>query len=145
MLEGSTDRIRFAAQFSKAHPQLPIWVSGNPKGLSLNQSIFQEAGVSNQQVHYEFCAIDTVTNFTCNVNTFVMQKIQHIYVITSDYHMPRSLSIAAFVMGSQGIFVTPVPVATGQRSESPLRIARDCLRSIAWILTGRTGRSFRRS
>lgn len=144
VLEGSTDRIRFAAQFSKSHPQLPVWISGNPNGLSLNQSIFRQANVPDQQVHYEFCATDTVTNFTCNVDTFVTQKIQHIYVITSDYHMPRSLSIATFVLGSRGIFVTPVPIATGKRSESPLKIVRDCLRSIIWILTGYTGADLRR-
>lgn len=72
------------------------------------------------------------------------QKIQHIYVVTLDYHMPRSLAIAAIVLGSRGIFVTPVAVVSDQPAlESPVRIARDCVRSVLWLLTGLTGASFR--
>lgn len=144
VLEGSPDRIKFAAQFSRSHPNLPIWISGNPGGFSFNQTIFRQAGVPEQQVYYDFCATDTVTNFTCNADTLAARKIRHIYVITSDYHMPRSLAIAAIVLGSRGIFVTPVPVASERSTiESPLRTLRDCLRSIVWILTGRTGASLR--
>lgn len=140
VLEGRTERIRFAAQFSKTHPDLPIWVSGNPDGLRLNQSIFRQSGIGDSQVYYDFCAVDTVTNFTCNVRAFKSRNIQHVYVITSDYHMARSLAIATFVFGSHGIAVTPVSVVSqDHRTASPLRIARDCLRSLVWIFTGHTG------
>lgn len=144
VLEGSTSRIRFAAQFSAFHPKLPIWVSGNPDGLRLNKTIFQQAGVPAQQVYYDFCATDTVTNFTCNVNTLTARNIQHVYVITSDYHLSRSLAIATIVFGSHGITVTAVSVPSSGRSpESSLRTVRDCLRSLVWLLTGRTGASLR--
>lgn len=97
-----------------------------------------------QQLHFDFCAVDTVTNFTCNVDNFRSQNIQHIYLITSDYHLQRSLVIAAIVFGSQGIVVTPISVPSGGfPPESPLRVARDFFRSFFWILTGRTGASFR--
>lgn len=146
VLEGQTARIRYAAKFATEHPNLPIWVSGyNPKGLSLNKSIFRQAGISNSQVHYDFCAIDTVTNFTCNVPEFKARNIQHVYVITSDYHMTRSLAIAALVFGSRGIIVTPITVTSyDNRYESPLRTVRDCMRSLVWIVTGRTGASLHR-
>jgi uncharacterized SAM-binding protein YcdF (DUF218 family) len=144
VLEGSPERIKFAAQFSKAAPALPIWVSGNPNGLAFNQAIFRRIGIPEQQIHYDFCATDTVTNFTCNADTLAAHNIQHLYVVTSDYHMQRSLAIAAIVLGSRGIVVTPVPVVSENSfPESPLRTARDCLRSILWVFTGHTGANLR--
>lgn len=142
VLEGRTDRIRFAANFSKSHPTLPIWISGNPEGYELNQSIFRQAGVPVFRVHYDFCATDTVTNFTCNVSTLKANDIQHVYVITSDYHMLRAEAIATLVFGSHGIVITPVEVAApGWPAESFLKIPRDCVRSLLWLLTGKSGAS----
>jgi uncharacterized SAM-binding protein YcdF (DUF218 family) len=138
VLEGDTDRIRFTAQFSKSHPGLPIWVSGNPEGFNLNQSIFRQAGVPLQQVHYDFCATDTVTNFTCNADEFNSQHIQHVYVVTSTDHMPRSLAIGAIVFGSHGITSTPLIVPSDAPAESWLRILRDCIRCVIWLMTGWT-------
>lgn len=144
ILEGRTERVRYAAQFAQTHRQLPIWVSGNPAGWQTNQRIFRQAGISAQRVHYDFCAVDTVTNFTCNVRDFRIHKIQHIYVITSDYHMTRALAIAFVVLGSHGIVATPVVVTSPDHPvESPLRTVRDALRSVVWLVTGRTGASFR--
>ncbi|MBE9013753.1 YdcF family protein [Pseudanabaenaceae cyanobacterium LEGE 13415] len=140
VLEGNTDRVLFAAEFSQQHSSLPIWVSGNRRGLARNQAIFATAGVPSGQVSYDFCATDTVTNFTCNVEAMTSRNFQHVYLITSDYHMRRSLAIAAFVFGSQGIFVTPISVeSTGHPPESIFRLLRDCIRSIVWIVTGWTG------
>lgn len=145
VLEGRTERIRFAAQFAEVHDDLPIWVSGNPRGLQLNQSIFRRDDVSSNRVHYDFCGVDTVTNFTCNADDFRTLDIRHVYVVTSDYHMTRSLAIATLVFGSRGIAVTGVPVASdGDRAESPLRTVRDCIRSVVWIVTGYTGRELYR-
>lgn len=138
VLEGNTDRIRFAAQFSKSHPTLPIWVSGNPEGYHLNQSIFRQAGVPLHQVHYDFCATDTVTNFTCNADEFVDRHIQHVYVVTSRHHMSRSLAIAAIVFGSRGITSTPLEVPSDRTVESWLRTVRDCIRCVIWLVTGWT-------
>lgn len=144
VLEGDSARIRFAAQFSMSHPNLPIWVSGQPEHLFFNRSVFRQAGVPLEQVHFDADAVDTVTNFTCTVEHFLSQNIQHIYLITSDYHMRRSLTIAAVVFGSRGITVTPVSISSQNRQpESLLRVARDFLRSLFWILTGKTGASFR--
>ena len=142
VLEGQTSRVRFAAQFSGQHPSLPIWVSGNPQGQPLNEAIFRQAAVPTALVHYDSCATDTVTNFTCTVSDFTARRIRHVYVITSDYHMGRSLAIAAIVFGSRGIVVTPVALAAPDRApESPLRTVRDCLRSLVWLVTGKTGAS----
>lgn len=144
VLEGNPDRIEFAARFARSHPNLKIWVSGNPNGLHLNRRIFQRLGISNQKIRYDFCATDTVTNFTCTVEDFTTQDIRHLYLITSDYHMARSRAIAALVLGSQGIVVTPVSVPserTQSQADSLIRTLRDCIRSLVWMATGRTGAS----
>lgn len=83
VLEGQTSRVRFAAQFSRQHPSLPLWVSGNPQGQALNESIFRQAAVPSALVQYDSCATDTVTNFTCTVSDFKARRIRHVYVITS--------------------------------------------------------------
>lgn len=140
VLEGSRDRIQFAAQFAQSYPHLPIWISGNPSGLELNQRIFQQAGIAPQLLNFDFCATDTVTNFTCNVEALTHRNIKHVYLITSNYHMRRSKAIATLVFGVHGIAVTPVPVSSSRdTSESSLRTIRDCIRSVVWILTGQTG------
>ncbi|MHC5731641.1 MAG: YdcF family protein, partial [Nostoc sp.] len=57
--------------------------------------------------------------------------------------MKRARAIAAIVLGSHGIAVTPVEVPSqGDKSETLVRILRDCGRSILWVVTGRTGASF---
>ncbi len=143
VLGGDSDRMKFAAKFWQSHPQLEIWVSDYRSNFVFNSSVFQKAGVPQQQIHYDFCPTDTVTNFTCLVKTFADQDIQHLYLITSDYHMARARAIASLVLGSQGIAVTPIAVPSqGYEPESSLRILRDCLRSLMWIVTGRTGASF---
>lgn len=142
VLEGESDRVLFAAQFWQSHRRLPVWISGAPERQDFNRHVLQQAGVPFNQVHYDFCAKDTVTNFTCTVDEFAGDKIQHVYLITSDYHMRRSVAIASLVFGSRGIVVTPIVVASNGRPEESLpRLARDWVRSIIWLATGRTGAS----
>jgi uncharacterized SAM-binding protein YcdF (DUF218 family) len=143
VLGGATQRMRFAAQFWHDHQNLDIWVSDCAKNLDANRRLFQQLGVPIQRLHLDGRATDTVTNFTTLVGDFSKQKLQHIYLITSDYHMRRARAIATIVLGSQGIVVTPVAVLSlGEQSESLLRVLRDCGRSFLWIFFGRTGASF---
>ncbi len=142
VLEGDTRRVEFAARFARTQPQLPIWISGNPGNEPLNRQIFQQAGIASTRVHYEFCASDTVTHFSCNAQDFARKQIQHIYLVTSDSHMPRAKAIATLIFGSEGIAFTPVVVPTDPlEPERLFRVLRDCVRSLVWIVTGRTGAS----
>lgn len=137
VLEGSPDRVRFAASFASSHPNLSIVVSGNPSALERNQRFFQEANVSAQRVEYDFCATDTVSNFTCTVDWFTNRGIHHVYLTTSDHHMQRSRTIAFLVFGSRGILTTPLAVPSeGREQESSLETLRDVLRSVVWLATG---------
>lgn len=141
VLGGSTTRERFAAEFARQHPSLPIWVSGGgPEAWS--QQVFANAGIERDRIHLDYQAIDTVTNFTTVVDQLKAQDIQSIYLITSDYHMRRACIIGAVVLGSRGIHFTPVPI-TSQHSPEPLvKALGDGSRALLWVGTGSTGSSF---
>ncbi|WP_411675307.1 YdcF family protein [Dulcicalothrix desertica] len=137
-LGGGIDREEFTAQFASAFPSLDIWVSsGVPSNLA--RPVYQNAGITDDRLHLDYRAIDTVTNFTTFVPEFQKRKIKHIYLITSDFHMARAKAIAILILGSQGITFTPIVVPTNEPKESMLRILRDSGRSILWIVTRCTG------
>ncbi|WP_017314711.1 YdcF family protein [Mastigocladopsis repens] len=139
-LGGGQDREEFTAEFAQADPSLEIWVSS---GILPNKAreIFRAVGILDQRVHLDYRAIDTVTNFTSLVKDFKSRNIQHLYLITSDFHMLRAKAIGTIVLGSQGITFTPISIPSNEPEESFLRILRDSCRSILWIFTGRTGAS----
>lgn len=139
-LGGSPDREEFTAQFAKHYPSLDIWVSS---GIAPEKAraIFRASGIPDSKVHLDYRAVDTVTNFTTLVADFKRLCIQHVYLITSDFHMPRSQAIATIVFGSQGITFTPVSIPSQASVESQLHILRDIGRSLLWLVTGRTGAS----
>ncbi|MCC5656505.1 YdcF family protein [Nostoc sp. XA010] len=143
VLGGASERMEFAARFWQSHTNVDIWVSDYAWNLDVNRRIFQQFDVPNQRLHLDARATDTVTNFTTLVENFVRQKLQHIYLITSNYHMTRARAIAAIVLGSHGVAVTPVEVPSqADKSETLVRVLRDCGRSILWVVTGKTGASF---
>jgi uncharacterized SAM-binding protein YcdF (DUF218 family) len=141
-LGGGPDRETFTAKFAQKHPFLNIWVSS---GVAPDEAltIFQSAGIPTQKIHLNYQAVDTVTNFTTLVKKLQMQGIKHIYLITSQDHMPRAETIATFVLGSQGITFTPVSFVSKYKKppEPWFDIVRDLTRSIIWIVTGRSGAS----
>jgi uncharacterized SAM-binding protein YcdF (DUF218 family) len=140
-LGGGTERETFTAEFAQEHSHLDIWVSsGTPQAEAL--AIFENASIPTERIHLDYRAVDTVTNFTTLVNDFQKRHIQHIYLITSDFHIPRAKTIATLILGSQGITFTPISIPTERPRESIVRIVRDGGRSLLWIVSGRTGASF---
>jgi len=139
-LGGGNDREEFTAHFAQVHPGLKIWVS---TGIlpEKSRAIFQGAGIPEERVHIDRRAVDTVTNFTSLVKNFKQEQIQHVYLITSSFHMRRAKAIAIFVLGSQGITFTAVSVPSKQPPETWVHTLRDVGRSLLWIFTGRTGAS----
>jgi uncharacterized SAM-binding protein YcdF (DUF218 family) len=140
ILGGSSDREEYTVKLAQKYSWLNIWVStGSPDAVQ----IFQDSGIPQSRLHFDWRATDTVTNFTTVVSDFKQRGIQHVYVVTSDYHMPRAEAIAMVVLGSQGITFTPINVRGKHRQESKLRLLRDVGRSVVWLMTGRTGASLR--
>lgn len=140
--ESLGEREAFTAKFAHWYPSLEIWVSSGvvPKEA---RKIFRDAGISDKVLHLDYQALDTVTNFTTLIPDFKQHRIQHLYLITSDYHMPRAKAIATLILGSQGIAFTPLSVPSNYTKESFLTILRDIARSLLWIFTGRTGASLK--
>ncbi|WP_414576698.1 YdcF family protein [Anabaena sp. CCY 9402-a] len=140
-LGGGMEREQAAAEIARWYPALKVWISSGDSPR-LVRKIFDAEGVSRQRVYLDYRAVDTVTNFTTLVSDFKNHGIQHLFVITSDFHMRRAKAIAFIVLGSQGIAFTPVSVASNRPQEPDELIVRDVLRSLLWIFTGRTGASF---
>lgn len=109
VLGGDLEREKFATEFAREHPGLPIWVSGgsNPEYA---ESLFAEAKIDRDRVHLDYDAVDTLTNFTTTVDKLEAQGVERIYLITSDYHMRRARIIGAIVLTSRGMSFKPVPV-----------------------------------
>jgi uncharacterized SAM-binding protein YcdF (DUF218 family) len=135
VLGGSPTREKFAAQFALQHPRLPIFVSsGSPEEYA--EYVFDRAGVERKRIHLDYRAVDTVTNFTIMVTELQQRKITDVYVLTSDFHMPRALVIGKIVLGSRGIEMHPVTIPSSIKSENPAKALRDGLRSVFWVVTG---------
>lgn len=141
VLGGNFDRIVFAGQFWQSHPNLDIWVSDFPDYESANREILHQFNVPDDRIKFDGRPTDTVTNFTTLVKEFSHRRLQHLYLITSDYHMRRARAIALFVLGSHGIVTTPVSVPSQRQDESTLKVVRDSFRSFLWIVTKQTGAS----
>lgn len=141
-LGGDPARENFTAELARWYPSLEIWISSPPEP-DKTRKVLQAADILNRRVHIDLRAVDTVTNFTTLISDFKQQHFQHLFLITSKYHMPRAKAIATLILGSQGITFTPVsgPSTQQQPKESLLRILRDVIRSIIWIFTGYTGAS----
>ncbi|KOP25836.1 hypothetical protein AMR41_14110 [Hapalosiphon sp. MRB220] len=138
ILGGGIEREKLTAELAQWYPSLEIWVSSGSSSKDIRKT-FQAAGVSLTRVHIDNNAVDTVTNFTSLVNDFKQHHIQHLFLVTSSFHMPRAKAIATIIFGSQGIAFTPVSVPTINSPESELHILRDCVRALIWVFTGYTG------
>lgn len=144
VLGGAKEREKFAAEFARQHPDLPIWVSGgSPEWYA--QKIFTKAGIDQSRLHLDRRALDTVENFTTLADEFKAQRIESVYLITSDYHMRRARVIGEIVLGSRGITIKPLPVPSGKSPEPVGKAIRDGARAILWVTTGYTGATLRPS
>jgi uncharacterized SAM-binding protein YcdF (DUF218 family) len=138
ILGGETGREKLGAQFAAQHPSLPVWISGGaPQGYT--KKVFAKAGNNPNNLHLDYQASDTVTNFTTLVDRFQSEGIDTVYLFTSDDHMPRARIIGEIVFGSRGIKIKPVSFRSGRAVESRTKIFRDTARSILWLITGYTG------
>ena len=124
-------------------PWIDIWVSSGVRPEKA-EAIFQSAGIPLNRVHLDYEALDTVSNFTTMVDEFERRNIRHVYIVTSDFHMPRAKGIATFILGSQGIAFTPVSMPTQRPPEPKLFTLLDMGRSIIWLVTGYSGANLNR-
>jgi len=138
VLGGHEERERFAADLAQQYPQLPIWISsGSPRHYA--QTIFAQAGINRDRLHFDYRAKDTVTNFTTLVDELKAEGIDSVYLITSENHMARAKIIGEIIFGSRGINFEPIAVPSDNPPEPLEKSLRDGARSILWLVTGHTG------
>ncbi len=141
VLGGSTKRLereKFTADFAKQYPNLPIWISGgSPEGAT--KKVFIKAGVDQKRLYLDYRANNTVENFTTLVDDLKKRGIKKLYLVTSDYHMPRASVVGEIVLGSRGIDFKTVSVPSQNNSEPVEKSIRDGVRSIVWVATGLGG------
>jgi len=140
ILGGDPAREKFTAELVELYPSLEIWVSSPPNPQKTLET-FRAVNVPKTKLNIDMGAVDTVTNFTSLIANFKQRQLQHLFLVTSNYHMSRAKAIATIVLGSQGIAFTPLSVPSNQTQESLLHIIRDICRSLVWIVTGYTGAS----
>ncbi|MEL6780597.1 MAG: YdcF family protein, partial [Cyanobacteria bacterium J06597_16] len=140
-LGGGKDREVVAANLAAQNPELAVWVSSG-SSYQASREVFKAANIDFSKVHLDYEAVDTVTNFTTLVEQLQQQNIEHVYLLTSDFHMRRAKAIAFVVLGSRGIAYTPYQVASQQQPESTMSIVRDVSRAVLWLATGKTGAHF---
>lgn len=142
VLGGNPNRMYWGADLARKYSDLPVWISDGAANREINLGIFQKQGIARERVTHPLCATDTVTDFTCTVESIANRGVTHLYLVTSDFHMARARAIAYWVLGSRGIRVTPVEVpCLCAIQESALHILRDQLRAMLWLATGRAGAS----
>lgn len=138
ILGGDPGREMAAAEIAQYYPTIDIWVSSGTVPEE-SMAIFQAVGITADRLRLDYKASDTVTNFTTLVPDFKAHNIQHLYLITSDFHMARAQAIGTVVLGSRGIIFTPIAIPDNHPPEPTSKIIRDIGRSVLWLITGHTG------
>jgi len=146
VLGGDADRERVAAHLARADG-LPVVVSGGSNPEYATWLFREREGLPADQVHLDYRARDTLTNFTSLVDDLRRSRIRHALLVTSTDHMARALLVGRIVAGSRGIHLTPVAVPCGSAcvEERPAKIWGDGLRAAVWVLSGRDLRMWGRS
>ena len=142
VLGGDAAREQVAARLARADG-LPVLVSSgsNPEYA---RWLFDRQGLAAGQVHLDYRAHDTLTNFTSLVDELRQAKVRHVLLVTSSDHMERAMLVGRIVAGSRGITLTPVPVPCGDRcqQEEAGKVWGDGFRALVWVMSGRDLRSW---
>ena len=143
VLGGDKDREIRAADLARSRG-LPVVVSGGTNPEYAHWLFEERAGLPSQQVHLDYRAHDTLSNFTSLVDDLRRARIRHALLVTSSDHMPRALLVGRIVAGSRGISLTPVAVSCGAlcQPEGRRLVWGDGARAVLWVLSGRDLRSW---
>jgi len=137
VLGGDVDREHIGVRLAR-DLSLPLIVSGG-SNQEYAQWLLREAGIPLSQVQLDYRAKDTLGNFTSLVDELHLQGIQHVLLVTSEDHLPRSMAVGHVVAGSRGIRLTGIPVSCAEncQEEGWEKRIGDWLRAWAWVATGR--------
>ena len=147
ILDGTDPRVEFGLAFAQAHPDLPVWISGYCSQRQAVYAALSDLNIDPDRVFFDLNATDTVTHFTGMVKFYDTHNIRHVYLVTSSDHMVRARAIATIVFGSRGIITTPIAqpanqLADWEAQDTWIKVIRDALRSLTWLVFGFTGERF---
>ena len=136
VLGGDLDRERVGLRLAQ-QLELPLVVSGgsNPEYA---QWLLRDAGIDQSRVALDYRAKDTFTNFTSLVDDLKRDGVKHVYLVTSEDHLPRAMTVGRLVAGSRGIRLTGVSVSCQPscRKETFGKRLGDGIRALTWVITG---------
>jgi len=133
VLGGEPERDVFAVRLSRELlPPLHVFVSSPGGGAPERLKPLAETGL----LHLSWTAVDTVTNFSTMIPALLEFGIAHVWLVTSDYHMPRAEAVARIMFGGSHISFEPRPVAAEHDAEPWHKMYRDVLRAWLWRFTG---------
>ena len=137
VLGGDVDReiagIKIAKQLN-----LPILISGGSNPQYSNWLIEQE-DLPPSLLRRDYRAKDTLTNFTSIVDELSQEKVNHILLVTSSYHINRAKVVGEIITSSRGIRLTSlsVPCHSYCQQENKRKKRFDYLRALAWVTIGK--------
>lgn len=136
-LGGDLNRNTTAASLAASLPTYKVLVSseGSPETVA---RIYENNGVQLNRVYWDFHAWDTLTNFTLTLPWILAQKPNRLAIVTSDFHMKRSMTIAQIIYAFRGITLNPYSHQTQALPEPSNYIGWDRLRALTWRTTGYT-------
>lgn len=138
-LGGDYRRNISAALIAKQNPDAVVLVS-TETGNQAVADIYKNTDVDLTRVWFDFHAWDTVSNFTETCKWVKNKKPKKLWVVTSDYHMRRSMAIARVVYALLAIELIPVKHPSGSDRKEPLSQVIACaLRALVWHATGNPG------
>ena len=125
-LTGSTDRIRSGFDLLQQGLAKRLLVSGVHHSTS-DTAVQRAAGAQNDL--FECCvdidrlALDTIGNATYTAMWVKQNKFEKLIIVTSSYHMPRSLMLMQMAMPDAQLIAAPVHTLKGKFLSDP-RVAR---------------------
>jgi uncharacterized SAM-binding protein YcdF (DUF218 family) len=135
-LGGDPERIYETIQTAKDNPDALIIISSEGNCLWADQQL-QAAGIVRNRYVFDFNAWDTVTNFTETKRWVMRQRPNKLFIVTNEFHMPRSEVIAQCVFWKEGVRVVACPAANrSPRSEAWQLVLGDVARALVWRVTG---------
>lgn len=110
----AADRYLYTAKLAKQYPDVPVMFTGgsgtvqfrdDKKSADIPFQVLTAAGVDPERLIIESASRNTAQNFAL-IKPLLPKKNGHYVLVTSAFHMPRSVGIAR----QQGINVIPYPV-----------------------------------
>lgn len=138
-LGGDYRRNISAALITKQNPDAVVLVSTETENQAV-ADIYKNTGVDLNKIWFDFHAWDTVSNFTETYKWIKNKKPKKLWVVTSDYHMRRSMAIANVVYALSGIELISIEHPSDSDRKEPLSQVIACaLRALVWHITGNPG------